>query len=408
MREAEFTDSAPGRVVQLARGRGGHIAFVPNALPPALQWGPLEVGLLSAADRALGRLAGVGQTLPNPHLLIGPFKRREAVLSSRIEGTQASLDDLLLFEASPTTPPRVPDVLEVANYVNALEHGLARQATLPMSNRLIREMHAILLKDVRGQERTPGQFRRSQNWIGSPGSPIDEASYVPPPPSELGQLLEAFEQFLHRPSDLPPLVRLALVHYQFEAIHPFLDGNGRIGRLLITLLLCMEGILPGPLLYLSAYFERHRAEYYRHLLRVSQCGAWSEWIAFFLRGVAEQAMDAVDRADRLLRLRERYHAYFHAARSSALLLKLIDELFSAPSITMRRARSLLGISDGAASRHIRTLEEAGILVEVTGKTRGRVYFAAEILRVTGEQQLASYRPTYDSSGDSQDEDTSDR
>ena len=229
----------------------------------------------------MSELAGAARTLPNPHLLIGPFIRREAVLSGRIEGTQASLSDLFFFEASGAADPAVPDVREVSNYVKALEHGLARLDALPISLRLIREIHAKLMEGVRGEHLTPGEFRRSQNWIGAPGCTLMEAIFVPPPEEEMMECLGELEKYLHEPSALLPLVRLALVHYQFETIRPFLDGNGRIGRLLITLLLCAEGLLSEPLLYLSAYFERHRQDYYRCLLDVSHAGQWSHWISFF-------------------------------------------------------------------------------------------------------------------------------
>ncbi len=374
-----FKPGHPGRLLRVGSGTSGYWAYVPSALPPAIDWSKPVVTLLSAADRALGQLSGLGQNLPNPHLLIGPFMRLEAVLSSRIEGTQASLSDLLYFEAVPDAEPRVGDVREVSNYVRALEHGLARQKTLPMSLRLIREMHAILLGGVRGQERTPGEFRRTQNWIGPPGCTLNDATFVPPPPQELMESLGALERYLHAKSDLPPLVRLALVHYQFEAIHPFLDGNGRIGRLLITLLLCLEGILPGPLLYLSAYFEKHRDDYYAGLLGVSCEGTWSRWIEFFLRGVAEQSMDAVQRATRLMALRENYRSRLGKTRSSAYPLRLAEELFAYPAVSVPQVGRLLGITHRAAQLNVNKLVGAGILREVTGRKRNRIYVADEIV-----------------------------
>lgn len=377
-----FKPERPGRLVQTGPVGARYWAYIPKSLPPELSWSGQLVSQLSAADRALGRLAGSGQMLPNPHLLIGPFKRREAVLSSRIEGTQASLSDLVLFEVQHTSAAPGSDVLEVANYVAALDYGLARRATLPLSKRLIAEMHGILMQGVRGQERTPGEFRSAQNWIGPPGCTLNEATFVPPPPEHLHDCLDQLERYLHEPSELPPIIRLALIHYQFEAIHPFVDGNGRIGRLLVTLMLCMEGVLPGPLLYLSAFFERHRAEYYRRLLAVSQAGEWDDWISFFLRGVTEQAVDAVERADRLVALRGRYHAMFHHARSSALLLKLIDALFDLPALTVARARTILGVTSRAAQLNIDKLTTAGVLREVTGQTRNRIWVADAIREIT--------------------------
>jgi Fic family protein len=377
MDPGEFTAEAFGQRIKAPQG---YWAFVPQPLPPDLIWSAELIGVLSAADRALGRLAGVGQMLANPYLLINPFMRREAVLSSRIEGTQASLSDLFFFEAAPSTQPAVADVREVANYVQALEHGLQRQRELPVSLRLLCEMHALLMAGVHGSHLTPGEFRRDQNWIGSLGCTVHDATYVPPPPMHLTDALDAFEKYLHLPSNLPPLVRLAAIHYQFEAIHPFRDGNGRIGRLLITLLLCVEGLLPAPLLYLSAYFERHRQQYYEHLLAVSQAGRWSGWVTFFLRGVAEQAADAVERSNRLFKLRDELHHRCHAARSSALLLKLVDDLFTHPATTVARTAKLLGVTPRAAQNNIDRLLDLGVLREVTGNRRNRLFVAEEILR----------------------------
>jgi len=255
----DFHKSSPGRVLRIP---AGYWACVPNPLPPTLPWTPELVTVLSEADRALGELAGLGRSLPNPHLLIRPLVRREAVLSSRIEGTQASLSDLYAYEAAQLPlfePPS--DVREVYNCVHALEYGLERLRTLPLSLRLIREIHAQLMEGVRGEHQTPGEFRRSQNWVGPPGCTLNETTFVPPPLAEMHKALDAFERFLYAPSSLPPLVRLGLIHYQFEATHPFLDGNGRIGRLLITLLLCAWNLMPEPLLYMSAYFEAHCQTY---------------------------------------------------------------------------------------------------------------------------------------------------
>jgi Fic family protein len=393
MDRTEFTDHAPGTVRKTATD---YWAFVPAPLPPReLPWDTELIAELSTADRAVGRLSGVAQTLTNPNLLIAPFMRREAVLSSRIEGTQASLSDLFLFEAAPSATPQAPDVREVANYVKALTYGLSRQQTLPVSLRLLRELHAKLLEDVRGEHLTPGEFRRSQNWIGSPRSPLSDARYVPPPPDQLQGCLGDFEIFLHQPSSIPPLVRLALIHYQFEAIHPFLDGNGRIGRLLIALLLAVDGVLPQPLLYLSAYFERHRAAYYDHLLAVSQRGEWAAWIKFFLRGVSEQASDAVVRSTQLLALRDQFRAKCQVARASALTIKLVDQLFNVPAITTTMAKDFLGVTFRSAQGCIDTLERNGVLEEVTGNARGRIYVARQIINTVSQ-------PTAEAASDSAD------
>src|SRR5206468_8157121 len=255
---------------------GGYRAYVPEPLPPRFEWSAGLAAALSAADRAIGRLAGEGRRLPNPHLLIRPFVRREAVLSSRIEGTQATLGELLAAEAGAAVERSPADLREVGNYVVALEHGIGRLRTLLLSLRLVRELHEKLMHGVRGESAIPGRFRRSQNWIGPPGSTLASATYVPPPPDQLMECLGPWETFLHDES-LPPLVHAALVHSQFEAIHPFLDGNGRVGRLLITLLFIARSVLPSPLLYLSAWFEATRPEYYSRLLGVTERGEWEEW-----------------------------------------------------------------------------------------------------------------------------------
>ncbi len=388
MQPSDFAPDAPGRLFRSLRG---YWTFIPNPLPPTLAVDWELVGQISNADRALSELAGVARTLPNPHLLIGPFIRREAVLSSRIEGTQASLSDLLFFEASGIADPR-PDVREVANYVRALEYGLARLNELPLSLRLIREIHERLMAGVRGDALTPGEFRRSQNWIGPPGCTLMEATFVPPPEQDMKTALGDLEVYWHTPSTLPPLVRLALIHYQFEAIHPFLDGNGRIGRLLITLLLCAEGLLNQPLLYLSAYFERYRDDYYRHLLAVSQRNAWRGWIDFFLRGVADQARDAVQRASQLLELRETYRQRLPAISSSAHLLRLMDELFSYPAITIARAAERLSITPRAAGLNVEKLVKAGLLEEITGQQRYRVFIAPDIVKIIDAAHSSAVSP----------------
>ncbi len=384
MQPSDFTEKAPGRPIRTAQD---YWAFVPQPLPPALEIDWDLANTLSEADRSLSELSGVARTLPNPHLLIAPFVRREAVLSSRIEGTQAGFSDLLFFEAAPSAKPPTEDVKEVANYVSALEHGLARLKDLPVSLRLIREMHERLMHGVRGDSMTPGEFRRSQNWIGPPGCTLADAAFVPPPVAEMTQALSDFEKYLHAPPVLPPLVRLALIHYQFEAIHPFLDGNGRIGRLLITLLLCVEGLLPQPLLYLSAFFERHRQEYYRLLMAVSQSGSWTPWIAYFLRGIAEQSSDAVKRANLLLSLRQRYREKMQSARSSALLLQMVDDLFSTPALDVSSASKRLNVTPRAAQLNVDKLIKSGILKEATGRRRNRIFVAAEIIDIIEAQEI---------------------
>lgn len=372
-----FRQSTSGQVL---RSSLGYWAFLPNPLPPTPVWTPALIAGLSDADRALGELAGLGRSLVNPHLLVRPFVRREAVLSSRIEGTQASIQDVFAYEARQMALfESSSDVGEVVNYVRALEYGLDRLAKLPLSLRLIREIHARLMKGLPGEHLTPGEFRRSQNWIGPPGSTIESAPYVPPPVDEMTRALDAFEKFLHEPSDLPPLIRLGLIHYQFEAIHPFLDGNGRVGRLLISLLLCAWSLLPQPLLYLSAYFEANRQAYYDHLLAVSQTGAWEAWLSYFLAGVASQSRDAIKRIHRLQDLREQYRRRFQSGRAAARLLQVVDLLFASPLITARQVEKSLKIDFTMAQRYINQLVKADLLQEVTGRARNRIFRADQII-----------------------------
>jgi Fic family protein len=380
--------SPAGRLLKVGQGETAYWAFVPVPLPPDLQMDKGLVRTLSDADRALGELSGLGRTMPNPHLLIAPFIRREAVLSSRIEGTQADLTDLYAYEAGQLPlftevkpPPPEADVKEVGNYVRAMEYGLKRLDTLPVSLRLLRELHARLMEGVRGEHATPGEFRRSQNWIGRPGCTIQDAEFVPPPVPEMQEALDAFEKYLHAEDTYPPLIRLAFIHYQFEAIHPFLDGNGRIGRLALTLLLVNWDLLPLPLLYLSAFFEKHRQDYYDLLLGVSQQGAWPQWVEFFLRGVAEQARDAGQRAKRLQDLQEEWWARLARNRSPGLLFRLADSLFETPILTIPQARRFLEISYPSAKATIEKLKTAGILEQAGESSAGKIYAAPDILKI---------------------------
>ena len=366
----------------LVRVPSGYWAFVPPPLPPDLAFDARLASRLSGADRAIGELAGVGRGLPSPLLLIGPFLRREAVLSSRIEGTESTVTDLVLFEAAPyAIRGRPGDVREVANYVRAVEEALRADRDLPISLRLIQRLHEILLAGTRSEHLTPGEFRRSQNWIGPAGCRLEDAAFVPPPPDEMRVCLHAFEKYLHAPTSLPPLVRVALVHQQFEAIHPFLDGNGRVGRLLITVLLAEWDLLPQPLLYLSAFFEARRDEYYARLLAANRDGAWDAWIEFFLEGVREQSRDVIGRARRMFDLRESFRERLHAPRGSALPLRVVDRLFETPAITVAQARELLGVSPRAASLVIGKLVSADVLREVTGRSRNRIFVAWELIDV---------------------------
>ncbi len=359
------------------RNSAGYAAFLPAPLPPPIAWDRALVTDLSAADRAIGRLAGEGRRLRNPHLFIKPFVHREAVLSSRIEGTRTTLGELLVATAGGTAGSASADLEEVASYVAALEHGLERLSSLPLSLRLIRELHERLMRGVRGDTALPGEFRRSQNWIGPPGCSLSEAIYVPPPPAELLSCLDPFERFLHDDT-LPPLIHAGLVHAQFEAIHPFLDGNGRVGRLLITLLLVERAVLPSPLLYLSAYFEATRELYYEHLLAVTRDGAWERWLRYFLRGVKAQAEDAVERMEQIDGLLEDWRAELSGVQLGRPreVLRLFAEN---PFWTVRGVAGELGVAYTTAQRAVERLQVAGIVSPVGSAKRNRVYCARDML-----------------------------
>lgn len=368
----------PGNLVPL----GGYSAFVPAPLPPVLEWTPRLIGVLSDADRLIGRLAGEGGRLPNPHILMRPFVRREAVLSSRIEGTQATLGELLAAEAGVAVERSPEDLREVGNYVVALEHGISLLKELPLCVRLVRELHKKLMDGVRGQHATPGIFRTTQNWIGKPGSTLATASFVPPPPGEVEPCLSAWEKFLHE-STLPPLVTIALAHYQFEAIHPFLDGNGRVGRLLITLFLMERKILPTPLLYLSAFFEATRRDYYDGLRGVSSQGAWQEWLEYFLQGVARMSEDALSRATRINDLLAEWHSKM-AGHSTNTPIRVLALLAENPFITITGAANQLKLAFTTVQRAIERLESSGIVQQASDARRDRVYCAHALLDILEE------------------------
>jgi len=361
---------------------GGYQAFIPDPLPPALEYSPSLLRSLSDADRLIGKLAGEGRGLPNPHLFMRPFVKREAVLSSRIEGTQATLGELLASDAGATVNRSPEDLREVANYVTALEHGIRRLESLPLSLRLVGEIHEQLMRGVRGDRATPGEFRRSQNWIGPAGCTLQNASYVPPPVDELLGCLGAWEMFLHDRS-LPPLIQIAMVHYQFEAIHPFLDGNGRVGRLLITLFLVERRILPTPLLYLSAFFEATRPEYYDGLSSVTRKADWPRWLEYFLNGVARMSEDALSRAERinasLIQWRQTV-----AGTGSKVPMGLVELLAENPYCTVNRVSERLGVAYTTAQRAVDRLVDVGILNQTSDAKRGRVYCATQIMSILDE------------------------
>jgi Fic family protein len=367
----------------------GYWAFIPAPLPPTP---PVVIGgalqhLLSEADRALGRLDGSVLTLPNPDLFVFMYIRKEAVLSSQIEGTQSSLQDLLAAEAQIRDDHQPRDVDEVINYVRAMKHGLGRLNDLPVSVRLIREIHAELLEGVRGSRLTPGELRRSQNWIGPGGSTLANAVFVPPPPTAVPDALGALENFLHRQGDLPLLAQIGLAHSQFETIHPFLDGNGRVGRLLVTFLLCERGVLHKPVLYLSHYFKQHRQEYYERLQAVRDAGDFEGWLAFFLRGVAQVSVEAADTARRILVLREQHRLAITdgMGRAAGNGQRVLDRLYERPIVGVKDVEALLGTTYAGANQIVQRLQDLGILVEFTGQVRNRRFRYDAYIRLFDER-----------------------
>jgi Fic family protein len=368
----------PGKQVS----QGGYSAFVPAPLPPAIEWTPRLVGVLSDADRLIGRLAGEGGRLPNPHVLMRPFVKQEAVQSSRIEGTQATLGELLAAEAGAAVERSPDDLREVGNYVVALEHGISLLRELPICVRLIRALHQKLMDGVRGEHAAPGVFRRTQNWIGRPGSTLATATFIPPPPGEIEPCLADWEKFIHQ-SEQPPLVTIALAHYQFEAIHPFLDGNGRVGRLLITLFLIERKVLPTPLLNLSAFFEASRRDYYEGLRAVSQRGAWPDWLEYFLLGVARMSEDSLSRATRINDLLAGWRSRL-TGRSTGTPLRIVELLAANPFLTIKGAAGQLKMAFTTAQRAIEHLEHSGILQPVSDAKRDRVYCAKTLLGILEE------------------------
>jgi Fic family protein len=362
-------------------GAHGYVAYLPEPLPRMLELPSSSVMLLADAEAALGRLAAIGGLLPKPDILVRPYLLREAVSSTRIEGTQATIEDVLDADAAGTRPGA--DVEEVVNYVEAMRWGAKRLDELPISSRLLREVHKRLMAGVRGRDLAPGEFRTTQNWIGPPGSTIESAPFVPPPPSELPELLSDWERFAHGEPEMPLLVQNALLHAQFETIHPFLDGNGRLGRLMLVFFLVARGRLPGPLLYLSAYLERNRETYYSALQGLREKGNALPWIDLFLTSVKVEATDAVGRAERIVALRDRYLGVA-ASLGTANAVALVDLICENPVITTRAIENRLGVSRPTALRLLRRMEERGVLIEQETGARGqRRYVARELLTMIG-------------------------
>ncbi len=381
----------PFRAGRYIKQLEGYSAFIPQPLPPSppVRMDGEIMRLLSDADRALGRLDGVTTVLPNPDLFVAMYVKQEAVFSSQIEGTQSTLEDVLEYEAGSGKEHRPKDVAEVVNYVGAMNMGLEKLKQLPLSLRLIREIHRELLQGVRGGERTPGEFRRSQNWIGPANCTLADAAYVPPPPNQMKEGLNNLEKFLHDRSSLPVLIHCALAHAQFETIHPFLDGNGRMGRLLITFLLCERQILNRPLLYLSYYLKAYRAEYYDRLMAIRNRGDWEGWLKFFLRGVYEVSQASTDTARAILRLRETHRQTITEKLSNSINgLRLLDRMFEVPLITIRAAGEYIKVSYVTASSVIQNMEELGILKEITGQKRNKVFRYEPYLKLFSNQAIS--------------------
>lgn len=344
--------------------------------------------LLSGADQALGRLDGIVKIVPDPDFFVAMYVRREAVLSSQIEGTQSTLEDLLAVELAPSAL-RVPeDVDEIVNYVSAMNYGLSRLSDLPLSLRLIREIHKELLRGGRGAQATPGEFRTTQNWIGPGGASLVRATFVPPPVAEMKEALGDFESFLHADGSFPLLIDIGLAHAQFETIHPFLDGNGRVGRLLITLMLVQRNALRLPLLYLSYYFKRHRGEYYDRLTAVREKGEWEGWLCFFLRGVRETASEATVTAERIFALREDHRSLVIEHNLGQNAPRLISLLFARPILNVNLAKKELGVAWATANKLLGQFEDLGLVTEVTGQRRSRVFRHAPYLALFDEPEVA--------------------
>ncbi|MCZ7396041.1 MAG: Fic family protein [Candidatus Methanoperedens sp.] len=363
---------------------GGYKAFIPAPLPPAP---PIEYDdelqlLLSKADRDLARLDGITTVLPNADLFIAMYVKKEALLSSQIEGTQASLEGVLEFEADLTPKEDVNEIKDVINYIKALNYGMSRLNELPMSLRLIREIHKNLLEGTRGANRNPGEFREFQNYIGAPGASLNKAIFVPPPPDIVIPAMEELEKFFHRKDDIPPLVKIALIHAQFETIHPFLDGNGRVGRLLITFYLYWKGILSRPLLYLSFYLKKNRAAYYDLLMKVRREGAWEDWIKFFLEGVSETSQEAANTAREIIKLKDvLITKLYENSIASVYAVKLIDLLFEKPVISTKDVVEKLKVSTVTANELVRRFVTIGILREITGKQRYKKYIFTDYVEI---------------------------
>ena len=392
--KAGFNKAIRDRAGRYVRQSQGYRAFLSAPLPPdpPVQLEGELMELLSRSDRALGRLDGSITMLPNPDLFVMMYVRKEAVLSSQIEGTQSSLQNLLEAEAKVFSDNTPRDVDEVINYVRAINYGLKRLKELPVSIRLIREIHAILLENVRGGHATPGELRRSQNWIGPSGCTLSEATFVPPPPNVVPDALGDLEKFLHADDDLPIPVKIGLAHAQFETIHPFLDGNGRLGRLLITFLLTERGLLQKPVLYISHYFKHYRQSYYDHLQNIREMGDWESWLAFFFRGLAEVSNEAAQTVRQIFLLREKHRLAIteHLGRAAGNGLKVLEHLYEHPIVTVKQVQEIIGTTYAAANALVSRFVDLGILEEITGYAHNRRFrYEPYIALFRDDEEIAS-------------------
>ena len=378
MESSEFKGAFGKLIKEESKEHGEYLAFVPQKLPPKIDYDDKIILALSEADSTLSELSGAGLLLPNPNLLVIPYLKKEALSSSRIEGTRISLSDYFLSEAKGIKKEDV-EASEIGNYLRAMNSALKKIKTEPISVKLIREMHGVLMKGVRGSELLPGSFRPVQNWIGPEGTPIKDATFVPPPQEKVEELVTQLVEYINRKDDMPLLIKCALMHYQFETIHPFCDGNGRIGRSLITLYLCNKNKISKPLLYASDYFEKHRREYYEILLNTNKSGKFGEWIKFFLRAVKVQSKDALERTIKIQKLRENYQIRTKDHKQIRNLLNVVDVLFMNPFVQINQITSLLGVTYPTAKKAVNNLVRLNILKPVGKSERNKLFVAHEIL-----------------------------
>jgi len=374
------------RAGKYVRQLSGYKAYIPKPLPPnpPIKYDNKLQLLLSEADRALARLDGVAVVLPNPDLFVAMYTKKEALLSSQIEGTQASLEGVLTFEADLKPKEDINEIKEVINYVKAMNFGIdrLRKNDFPMSLRLIKEIHKILLRGVRGSSKRRGEFRESQNWIGPQGASIEEAVFIPPPPDLIKDLMSDLEKFMYKKDDIPPLIKIGLIHAQFETIHPFLDGNGRVGRLLITFYLFWRGILTRPLLYLSFYLKKHREKYYDNLMKIRFEGNWEQWLKFFLQGVIEVSKEAASSAKQIIGLKDSLtDKLFSSNIRGIYAIKLLNILFEKPIISISDIENHLKISRQSATNLVNKFSKIGILREISGKKRYRKYLFVDYVKI---------------------------